>query len=173
MLITVGESRREERRIWEMETPGLGAAGVLDVAEEAHTGRPASRGSQEITGGSAILSQGPLIMQIHTIALMIAELEGRGKSLKVQRLHWIAPGGRRRRVGQCGELFPLMCRTTTRAEIEVVAAVETTSGTNKRRIRAHRLSQNKQIPHRMSQVRRCQLRLCQPCLRPCCRIRWV
>lgn len=171
MLIFVDVSQQEEMRIWEMETPGPGAAGVLDAAEEAHTGPPANRGSREITGGSAILSQGQLTMQIRTIALMIAELEGRGKSLKVRRLRWIAPGGRRRRVGLCGELFPPMCRTTTHAETEAVE--ETTSGANKRMIRAHRVSQNKQIPHRMSQMRHCQPRLCQRCLHPCCHIRWV
>lgn len=122
--------------------PGLGGAGALNVGEEVQTGRPASRASQQIIGGNALLSQGPQITRILIAASTKTELEEREKILMVARRRWIGRGGRRHRAGPCGEPFPLMCRTTTRAGTE---AAETILGTDKRRIKLHQVCQNKQV----------------------------
>lgn len=134
----------ERMKIWEIHLPipGVGGAGALDAGEEVQTGRPASRASQQITGGNALLSQGPQITQILTAASTKTEPEEREKSVMVASRRWIGRGGHRRRAGPCGELFPPMCRTTTR--VGTVAA-ETILGTDKRRIKVHQVSQNKQV----------------------------
>lgn len=125
-----------------LQSPGLGVAGAPDVAEEEHTGRPANRASQQIIGGNVLLSQGQQITQILTVASTKTEPEEREKSLRAVRRRWIVQGGRQRRAGPCGELFPLMCRTTTRAGTEAAA---TMPGTDKRRIKLYQVSQNKQV----------------------------
>lgn len=146
-----------------LQSPGLEAAGTLGAAEEAHTVHLASRASQQIIGGNVLLSQGPQTMQILIIVSTTIEPEGREKSLRVLRCSWIVLGGHRRPAGPYAELSLLMCRTTTRAE---TGEAGTTPGTDKRRIKVHQESRNKQIPPRMNQMHRCQQRWCQPCPLP-------